>query len=295
MLPTARNRSVIYVDIDHMHVVNELHGFELGNELIARVADLVSPPQVPEGALAARISGDRFAVVLPEADTRAAAAIAERLQGAVKRLVIGPTQSPIDVSVSCGVAALVSMPQGLARALAAAELACKTAKKRGRNRVELYACEDASMMRRHDDVVAVGQLRSALKSDRLILFAQRIVPLQNASLPGGYEILLRLRAPDGGVVDARLAHQRGRALSAPALDRSLGGAARSWRCLLPTGVRSNRVALPSRSTCLVNRSVATTARGSSSKISRRQSARGKPDARDHRAGRREEPGPARTR
>ena len=199
-VPDSGSRSVFYVDIDHMHVVNELHGFELGNELIARVADLVSPPQVPDGALAARISGDRFAVVLPDADTRAAAAIAERLQGAVRRLVIGPAQNPVDVSVSCGVAAVVSMPQGLARALAAAELACKTAKKRGRNRVELYACEDASMMRRHDDVVAVGQLRSALKSDRLVLFAQRITPLQNASLPGGYEILLRLRAPDGGVV-----------------------------------------------------------------------------------------------
>jgi diguanylate cyclase (GGDEF)-like protein len=198
--PDCGDRSIVYVDIDHMHVVNELHGFELGNELIARVADLVSPPQVPDGALAARISGDRFAVVLPESDTRAAATIAERLQGAVRRLVIGPAQNPIDVSVSCGVAAVVSMPQGLARALAAAELACKTAKKRGRNRVELYACEDASMMRRHDDVLAVGQLRSALKSDRLILFAQRIVPLQNATLPGGYEILLRLRAPDGGVV-----------------------------------------------------------------------------------------------
>jgi len=194
------NRSVIYVDIDHMHVVNELHGFELGNELIARVADLVSPPQVPDGALAARISGDRFAVVLPESDTRATAAIAQRLQEAVKRLVIGPADGPIEVSVSCGVAALVAMPQGLPRALAAAELACKTAKKRGRNRVETYACEDASMMRRHDDVIAVGQLRSALKSDRLLLFAQRIVPLHDPSLPGSYEILLRMRAPDGAVV-----------------------------------------------------------------------------------------------
>jgi len=194
------NRSVIYLDIDHMHVVNELHGFELGNELIARIADAVSPPQVPEGALAARISGDRFAIVLPDADTRAAAAVAERLQGAVGRLAIGPAQNPIEVSVSCGVAALVSMPQGLARALAAAELACKKAKKRGRNRVELYACEDASMVRRHDDVVAVGELRAALKSDRLVLFAQPIVSLRDPNLPGGYEILLRMRTPDGGVV-----------------------------------------------------------------------------------------------
>ncbi len=192
--------SVIYVDVDHMQVVNELHGFELGNELIVRIAELMAPPLLPPGALAARIAGDRFAIILPDTDTHAAAKIAAQLQAAATRVAIGPAQEAVDVSVSCGVAALVSMPQGLARALAAAELACKSAKKRGRNRVELYACEDDSMMRRHDDVVAIGQLRSAFKTDRLLLYAQRIVPLQNSSLPCGYEILLRLRGPDGSII-----------------------------------------------------------------------------------------------
>lgn len=198
--PGAADRSIIYLDVDHMHVVNELHGFELGNELIVRIADLLAPPMLPEGALAARISGDRFAVIVPAADPRAAAKIAENIQAAARRLVIGPAQDVVDVSVSCGIAALVSMPQGLARALAAAELACKTAKNRGRNRVELYACEDDSMMRRHDDAQAIGQLRAALKADRLLLYAQRIAPLQDRSLPGGYEILMRLQEVDGSIV-----------------------------------------------------------------------------------------------
>jgi len=43
-------------------------------------------------------------------------------------------------------------------------------------------------------------LRSALKADRLLLYAQRIVPLQNPGLPGGYELLLRLRDVDGTLV-----------------------------------------------------------------------------------------------
>jgi len=33
---------VLYLDVDHMHIVNELHGFEIGNELIVRVADLLA-------------------------------------------------------------------------------------------------------------------------------------------------------------------------------------------------------------------------------------------------------------
>jgi diguanylate cyclase (GGDEF)-like protein len=192
--------SVIYADVDQMHVVNELHGFELGNEIIVRVAELLAPPRVPRGAIAARIAGDRFAIVIPDLDSKAAAGVALELQRAVKLLKIGPPQEQVEVSVSCGVAALVVMPQGLARALAAAELACKGAKKHGRDRVETYACGDDSMMRRHDDVVAVGKLRSALKTDGLLLYAQRIVPLQDKQAPGGYEILMRIRDKDGTII-----------------------------------------------------------------------------------------------
>jgi diguanylate cyclase (GGDEF)-like protein len=215
--------SVIYIDVDHMSVVNELHGFELGNELIVRIADLISPPLLPAAALAARIAGDRFAIILPDTGTTAAAGIAAQLQNAATRLVIGPAQAAVEVSISCGVAALVAMPQGLARALAAAELACKSAKKHGRNRVEQYACEDESMMRRHEDVIAVGQLRCAIKSDRLLLYAQRIVPLQKRELPDGYEILLRLRAADASIVAPGAliaAAQRYQLL--PAIDRWVG-------------------------------------------------------------------------
>jgi len=193
-------RSVIYLDVDHMHVVNELHGFELGNELIVRVADLLSNALLPEGSLASRISGDRFAVILPNSSAAGAVKIAESLLAAASKLVIGPSNQVFDVSISCGISDFVPLPDGLARAIAAAELACKTAKSRGRNRVEVYAFEDGSMMRRHSDAIAVGSLRAALKADRLLLYAQRIVPLQDQSLPGGYELLLRLRETDGTLV-----------------------------------------------------------------------------------------------
>jgi len=198
--PSAPNRSLIYIDVDHMHVVNELHGFDLGNELIVRIADILSSPLLPKDALAARIAGDRFAVILAEPDPAAAAETAAQIQAAARQVALGPADNALDVSVSCGVAILVAMPQGLARAMAAAELACKTAKNRGGNRVELYACEDGSMMRQHSDAMAVGQLRSAMRHDRLLLYAQRIAPLQNGALPGGYELLLRMQDDDGAIV-----------------------------------------------------------------------------------------------
>jgi diguanylate cyclase (GGDEF)-like protein len=193
-------RSVIYVDVDHMHMVNELHGFEVGNELLVRIAELLAPPLLPAGAAVARLSGDRFGVLLPETPPSAATEIATRFQQSARRVAIGPQQQPIDVSLSCGVAVLVDMPDGFARAMAAAELACKTAKSRGRGRVELYACEDDSMMRRHEDAIAVGKLRTALRKDRLQLYAQRIVSLRDPAAAGGYELLMRLREEDGNLI-----------------------------------------------------------------------------------------------
>ena len=92
------------------------------------------------------------------------------------------------------------MSEGLSRALAAAELACKSAKKRGRNHLERYAIEDSCMVRRHADVQAVGLLRAVFKFERLMLYARGIMPVCGRSLPDAYEILLSVREADRGVI-----------------------------------------------------------------------------------------------
>ena len=62
----------------------------------------------------------------------------------------------VEVSASFGVARVDGGKQPLAHALAAAEIACKAAKDRGRNRVELYEDSDQSIVRRYTDVTLVG-------------------------------------------------------------------------------------------------------------------------------------------
>jgi diguanylate cyclase (GGDEF)-like protein len=216
---SALEHTLIYLDVDQLHVVNELHGFELGNELIVRVADLMSPPLVPERARAMRIESDRFAVVIPSCGVDEAVRIAQTLVDAASKIVLGPAEQPIEVSVSAGIAPILDSPPLLQRALSAAELACKTAKNRGRRRVEVYTFDDDSMMRRHVDVVAVGRLREVLRGDRFLLYAQRIASLQGSEYTG-YELLLRIRNPDGSVSSAaELIDAAGRYQLLPTIDR----------------------------------------------------------------------------
>ena len=105
------------------------------------------------------------------------------------------------VSISVGVAPLDPTATELAHVLAPAETACKAAKDRGRNRVEVYQPSDVSIMRRFADIGIALKLREAIDSGRLHLDAQLILPLAAAeSARPHYELLLRMTDEDGQMV-----------------------------------------------------------------------------------------------
>jgi predicted signal transduction protein with EAL and GGDEF domain len=78
------------------------------------------------------------------------------------------------------------------RRLANAEIACKAAKDRGRNRVEIFQDADQSIMRRSTDIIVVQALHEALAADRFALFVQPILPLNAGHTEPRFEFLLRM-------------------------------------------------------------------------------------------------------
>ncbi len=107
-------------------------------------------------------------------------------------------ESRLHTSVSVGVALLDPAAGELMHSLAAAETACKAAKDRGRNRVEVYKANDLSLVRRFADINIAGQLRSAIDAGRLQLYAQLILPFACAEQPRPhFEILLRMLDEEG--------------------------------------------------------------------------------------------------
>src|SRR5690606_4221723 len=80
------------------------------------------------------------------------------------------------------------------------EVACKAAKERGRNRVEIYHVSDTSIIRRRDDIAIVGRLRSALEQGRYQIFGQPIASLLTPDSVHRYEMLLRIVDEKGRLV-----------------------------------------------------------------------------------------------
>lgn len=191
--------SVIHIDIDRLHVINNVQGFAIGDDIIIRLSQLLSPPIFPPEALVARLSGDQFAAVLPGCDVQRTTEIAAKLQKAMAFVTLPSLPEGVEVTLSCGITMISRDTGKLAAALAAAEAACGSAKERGRNRIETYTLADQSIIQRHGDTFKAWSLEEALRNDQFVLFGQRIVPLSNPELPSGFEVLLRLRNPDGSL------------------------------------------------------------------------------------------------
>lgn len=191
--------SALYIDVDQLHAINEKSGMHVGDAVLGQLGELVRQ-RLPPGACGARISGDRFVVLLPAA-LADAERFAESLRAGAERLSLLQSEARTPVSISVGVALLDPEADELAHVLAAAETACKAAKDRGRNRVEVYAQSDASIVRRFADIGIADTLRAAIDEGRLHLDAQLILPFAAAeSARPHYELLLRMTDTHGKTV-----------------------------------------------------------------------------------------------
>jgi diguanylate cyclase (GGDEF)-like protein len=189
--------SSLYINVDQLHVINDNFGMPVGDSILGQLGELLRS-KLPTGAFAARISGDRFAAMLP-GHLDDAERFGESLREAAEQLGNMQGNSRLRVSISIGVAALDSSEGELMHSLAAAETACKAAKDRGRNRVEVYRANDVSLVRRFADINIAGQLHDAISAGRLRLDAQLILPFGggDAHLRPHYELLVRMIDEDG--------------------------------------------------------------------------------------------------
>jgi diguanylate cyclase (GGDEF)-like protein len=196
---SADGHCILYLDIDRLHVINETFGMHVGDDVIVSVAECLAKG-LSRGALSARISGDRLAALVPNVAMEAAAAVAEKIRASVAAIQPRAGQGSFEVSTSLGVAPLGRGENALAHALATAEIACKAAKDRGRNRVEMFQDSDQSIIRRHTDILVVGQLKEALAHDKFRLDAQPILPLRANYGRPRFELLIRMLGDRGEII-----------------------------------------------------------------------------------------------
>ena len=132
----GRRLSLAMIDIDHFKQVNDTHGHQAGDEVLAAVGGILAS-NLREYDTAYRYGGEELALVLLDTTAKNARVLVERVRQAVKHVSFrGPGGKSFSVTLSAGVAQFdrqrMSEPKEL---VALADAALYRAKQGGRDRV----------------------------------------------------------------------------------------------------------------------------------------------------------------
>jgi diguanylate cyclase (GGDEF)-like protein/PAS domain S-box-containing protein len=227
---TERPVALLILALDRFRDVTSTLGHHNGDLIVRDLAGRLGDA-LGDADRVARLRGDEFGVLLPDADAGFARQVGDRIVGSLERPFM-VQRLPIEISASVGIAVAPQHGREAETLLRHADAAVQGAKKLGGGTSVLYAPE----LEPHDPsrLALLGELRRALEGNELQLHFQPKVDLKTRTVVG-VEALLRWPHPKRGFVSPAefvpLAERAGAGLVRPltrwVLDRA-AGEARGW-------------------------------------------------------------------
>ena len=139
-----RIMSLLMMDLDRIHSINDTYGAKAGDLVITAAAEEIRTC-LRNGDIPARLSGDEFAILLPDTDKHDAVKIAERIRKKIEARQIEVPANPaasetvvIGTKTSIGIAVAPTHAASMEQLEEASDTALRKAKDLGRNRVEIF-------------------------------------------------------------------------------------------------------------------------------------------------------------
>ena len=195
--------ALLYLDLDQFKIVNDSCGHSAGDQFLGQLGALLKSKIRWRDTLA-RLGGDEFGVLLESCNLDEAMQTAESLRASISEFTFKWDERPFNLTVSIGVVPIAADNEDVAALLTAADSACAHAKDAGRNRIHSFQENDINLMRRRREMQWAARITNALQENRFELYRQTILPLRSVEDGAHYEILLRMRDENGGVISPGL-------------------------------------------------------------------------------------------
>lgn len=135
---------IMMLDIDHFKKVNDEYGHNFGDYALCEVAQSCKR-SIRSIDIFARYGGEEFALLMPETSLNEGVIAAERIRTSIAAQPLKTrTGNEVALTVSIGVTEARLNEVGIDEAIGLADRALYCAKKKGRNRVEIFRTEEAS-------------------------------------------------------------------------------------------------------------------------------------------------------
>lgn len=204
--PVSQNRhhSICYIDLDQFKTINDTCGHSAGDRLLVRVSQGLNAI-IRDNDLLARLGGDEFGLLIADCKEDDAIKIAKRIYAFFQTLYFKHVDDVFAVRASIGFVHISEQFDNIEDVMAAADLACYSAKDRGRNELYVFNHFHDETADRMSEMMWLPKLQMALRNDSFRLFIQPIVAIQSGNdAPCApfehYEILLRFVTDDGSLI-----------------------------------------------------------------------------------------------
>jgi diguanylate cyclase (GGDEF)-like protein/PAS domain S-box-containing protein len=185
---------VVYLDIDHFKMINEVLGHAHADELLCQVGTRLTGSIRP-GDTVARIGGDEFVIVCDDISPYEIEQIADHvLESLSQPFIVRDQETSITVSLGIAMANKVATPESLLRD---SGNAMYRAKERGRGCIELF--DEGLRLKAEQRSIMAAALWHALEREEFTVYYQPIIDLSSGAMVGA-EALLRWEHPDGVLV-----------------------------------------------------------------------------------------------
>jgi diguanylate cyclase (GGDEF)-like protein len=206
LIETARNQqrehALLYMDLDNFKAVNDTCGHAAGDELLRQLTTVMLSRMRGSDTLA-RLGGDEFGALLESCPPEQALRISNALRETVREFRFVWEGKTFSVGVSMGLVPVTAQSGNLSHVLSLADACCYEAKKKGRDRVQVYMPSEGAVGEKDSELEMVSQISQAFELGRFRLYRQRIEPLgPGASKYPSYEILVRMIDRAGNLIPA---------------------------------------------------------------------------------------------
>jgi diguanylate cyclase (GGDEF)-like protein/PAS domain S-box-containing protein len=189
---------LLYIDLDNFKVVNNAAGHPAGDRLLKEISEVLRV-NTRETDRVARFGGDEFTILLNNVGSLKAITVARRLVRILDEYRFVDDGHTYSATVSIGIMNI----DGTLTAedvLTHAASACYLVKTHGRNGFEFFSGDNTEISQLSQEADWSLRTRDALRSDRMELWLQPIVPLKPGKGDTHFEALLRMRNVDGQLI-----------------------------------------------------------------------------------------------
>ncbi len=189
--------ALIFIDLDRFKLINDTLGHQAGDELLVKIACRIQN-QLPPGAVAARLAGDEFTILLSGiTQPNNVASLAQAMLDSITGEVVLGAGNKVFVSASLGIAMFPDDGNTAESLLVNADAAMYRAKSRGKNTFQFYTADmNASAMAR---LKLEYSLHRALMKQEFQVWYQPKVEVASGRLVG-MEALIRWPSAEMGMV-----------------------------------------------------------------------------------------------